>query len=126
MSADPTTNAAIRRRYEAGKRLSDAAVLNTVEVSPGNGAVTTPGADTDVHVVNPDGTNSVDLDAVAEQGRTLTVVHNGGSNTPLVFFADSDFVGTAPANLDAAGDTATVQNIDGTNAGWVVLATGSA
>ena len=78
--AEPTTNAAIRKRYEDGKFLNDGAQGNTATDSPGNGAATAVGADTDVHIVNPDGTNSVDLDAAAEEGREVTVVHNGGSN----------------------------------------------
>lgn len=122
----PTTNAAIRGRYEAGKPLNDGAPKHTVTDDPANGADTAVDEDTDVHVVNPDGTNAVDLDNAAEEGRQVTIVHNGGASTPTLSFADADFVGTGPADLTAAGATATVQNIDGTASGWVVVATGSA
>jgi hypothetical protein len=124
--SDPTTQAAIRTRYEDGGLLNDGAPRNAVTDSPGNGADTVVGTDTDVHVVNPDGTNTVDLSNAEEAGRVITVVHNGGANTPVVGFADADFVGTGPANLTTAGDTATVVNIDGTASGFVVVATGSA
>lgn len=124
--SDPTTEAAIRRRYEAGNLLNDGAPKNTVTDDPGNGSDTVVGGDTDVHVVNPDGTNTVDLSNAEEAGRVVTVVHNGGANTPAVGFADADFVGTGPSNLSNAGATATVANVDGTAGGWVVVATGSA
>lgn len=123
---EPTTNAEIRARYEAGQFLNDGAVLNVVEDDPANGADTAVGADTDVHLVNPDGTNSVDLDAAAQAGREVTVVHNGGDSTPTLSFDDADFVGTGPSNMTSAGDTATLLNTDGTTSGWVVKATGSA
>lgn len=122
----PTTNAQIRARYEAGETLNDGAPLNVVEDSPANGGATTVGADTGVHLVNPDGTNSVDLDTAAEAGRVVTVVHNGGASTPTLSFTDADFVGTGPSNMTAAGATATVLNTDGETSGWVVVATGSA
>ncbi len=125
--SDPTTNAAVRRRHEEGKRLADGAVLNTATDEPANGAATVVGGDTDVHVVTPDGTNTVDLSNAEEAGREVTVVHgSGGANTPAVAFDDADFVGTGPANLGSAGATATVQNVDGTASGWVVVSTGSA
>lgn len=121
-----TTNAEIRERYEDGTYLVDGAQKNTVVDSPANAANTVVGADTDVHVANPDGTNTVDLSNAAEEGREVTVVHNGGAATPTLSFADADFVGTGPANMTSAGATATVLNIDGTASGWVVVATGSA
>lgn len=121
-----TTNEEIRQRYENGSLLNDGAPRNTATDSPGNGAATAVAADTDVHVVNPDGTNSVDLSAAAEAGRVVTVVHNGGANTPTLTFTDADFVGTGPANITSAGATATVLNTDGTASGWAVVATGSA
>jgi len=124
--SDPTTQAAIRTRYEDGVLLNDGAPRNTATDSPGNGAATAVAGDTDVHVVNPDGTNTVDLSNAEEAGRVITVVHNGGANTPAVAFDDADFVGTGPANLGSAGATATVANVDGTASGWVVVATGSA
>lgn len=124
--AGPTTQAEIRDRYENGKYLNDGAQRNVVEDSPGNGADTTVGAATDVHLVNPDGTNSVGLDDAAEEGRQITVVHNGGSNTPTLSFADADFVGTGPSDVSNEGATATLLNTDGTTSGWVVVATGSA
>lgn len=122
----PSTNAAVRARYDDGKLLNDGANQNAVTDAPANGADTVVDADADVHVVTADGTNTVDLSNAEGEGRTVTVVHNGGANTPAVAFADADFVGTGPANLSAAGDTATVQNIDGTASGWVVVGTGSA
>jgi len=124
--AEPTTNAAIRKRYEDGKRLTDGATLNGALDEPSNGADTVVAEDTDAHAVKPDGTNTVDLSNVSEEGREIIVGHIGGSNTPVVAFDDADFVGTGPSNLDTAGDTATVLNIDGTASGWVVIATGSA
>lgn len=122
----PTTNAEIRDRYERGLHLVDGAQRNTATDAPANAANTVVGADTDVHIVTADGTNSVDLSNAAEEGRAVTVVHNGGANVPTVAFTDTDFVGTGPADLTAAGATATVLNIDGTASGWVVLAEGSA
>ncbi|MFC4549386.1 MULTISPECIES: hypothetical protein [Halorussus] len=124
--AGPTTNAEIRERYENGKHLADGAVGNVVTDSPANAADTVVGADTDVHVVTADGTNTVDLSGAAEAGRVVTVVHNGGAATPTLSFTDADFVGTGPANITSAGATATVCNVDGTASGWVVIATGSA
>lgn len=124
--AEPTTNAAVRKRYEDGKFLNDGAQRNAATDSPANGASTTVAADTDVHIVNPDGTNAVDLDTAAEEGREVTVIHNGGANVPTLSFADTDFVGTGPADMTSAGATATVLNTDGTTSGWVVVATGSA
>ena len=122
----PTTNEQVRRRYEAGEYLNDGAVENAATDSPGNGADTVVGEDTDVHVVTADGTNTADLSNVAEEGREVTVVHDGGSNTPTVSFDGADFVGTAPSDLTSAGATVTIQNIDGTAAGWVEISTGSA
>ena len=115
-----TTNNRVREHFEGE------ASPYTETVSPGNGAATAVGEDIRTHVVNPDGTNSVDLDVVAEKGHTVTVVHNGGANTPTLSFADTDFVGTGPANMTSAGATATLRNVDGTTSGWVVVATGSA
>lgn len=115
-----TTNNRVREHFEG-----DASpYVDTV--SPANGAATAVGTDTRTHVVNPDGTNAVDLDAAAREGQEVTVVHNGGANTPTLSFADADFVGTGPANLSSAGATATVRNVDGTTSGWVVVSTGSA
>ncbi|GGO01786.1 hypothetical protein [Haloarcula pellucida] len=122
----PTTNAEIRERYENGDPLNDGAPGKVATDAPANGASTTVPADADVHAVTADGTNAVDLDTAAEEGRVVTVVHNGGANTPTLSFADADFVGTGPANLSSAGATATVRNIDGTTSGWVVAGTGSA
>jgi hypothetical protein len=124
--AGPTTNAEIRDRYENGKQLVDGPKQNVVEDSPANGAETAVGADTDVHKVNPDGTNAVNLDNAADEGREVMVAHNGGANTPTLSFADADFVGTGPADMTNAGATATLVNVDGTNSGWVVKSTGSA
>lgn len=125
--SDPTTNAAVRRRYEEGKPLNDGAPEATATDAPANGAATVVAEHTDVHVVTPDGTNTVDLSNVAEAGREVTVVHGpGGANSPAVAFDDADFVGTGPANLGSAGATATIQNTDGTASGWVVVSTGSA
>jgi len=121
-----TTNAAIRDRYERGLTLNDGAPENVATDSPANGADTVVGEDADVHVVTADGTNTVDLSGAAEEGRQVTVVHNGGASTPTLSFADADFVGTGPANMTSAGATATVQNVDGTASGWVVVSTGSA
>ncbi|MDR9431734.1 MAG: hypothetical protein RI568_13685 [Natronomonas sp.] len=124
---DPTTNAAVRRRYEAGQSLNDGAPKATATDEPANGADTAVAADTGVHIVTPDGTNTVDLSNAEEAGCEVTVVHAaGGANTPAVAFDDADFVGTGPANMTSAGATATVQNTDGTASGWVVVSTGSA
>ena len=117
----PTTNAEMRERYEGGQLLNDGAPRNTATDAPANGADTAIAADTDIHVVTADGTNTVDLSNVSEAGRDIVVVHNGGANTPAVAFADADFVDTGPANLTAAGETARIANIDGTASGWVVL-----
>lgn len=121
-----TTQEEIRERYGAGLSLNDGAPRNAANDAPGNGAVTSVAEDTDVHIVTADGTNTVDLDAAADQGREVTVVHDGGANTPTLSFADADFIGTGPSNLTSAGATATVFNTDGTASGWVVIATGSA
>jgi len=94
--------------------------------APANAADTVVAEDADVQAVTADGTNTVDLSNAAAEGRQVTVVHNGGANTPTLSFTDADFVGTGPANMTAAGATATVRNIDGTASGWVVVATGSA
>lgn len=118
---EPTTNAAIRARFEAGDSLNDGAPLNAATDAPANAADTVVAAGTDVHVVTADGTNTVDLSNAEEAGREVTVVHNGGANTPTVAFDDADFVATGPADLTAAGDTARVVNIDGTASGWVVV-----
>ncbi|WP_254766510.1 hypothetical protein [Salinilacihabitans rarus] len=115
----PTTNARVRAHFEG-----DSPYVATD--SPANGADTVVGETTRTHVVSADGTNTVDLSNAAAEGHEVTVVHNGGANTPAVSFADADFVGTGPANMTSAGATATVRNIDGTASGWVVVATGSA
>lgn len=117
---DPTTNAAVRNHFE------DDASPYVATDSPGNGSDTVIPANTRTHVCNPDGTNSVDLDSAAREGHTVTVVHNGGANTPTLAFTDADFVGTGPADITSAGATATLLNTDGTTSGWVVVATGSA
>jgi len=117
---EPTTNARVRDYFEGG----DGSYAETL--SPGNGAAVAPSADTRTAVVTPDGTNTVDLSNNERQGHVITVVHNGGANTPTLAFDDADFVGTGPANLANAGATATLKNVDGTASGWVVVATGSA
>lgn len=124
--AGPTTNAEIRERYENGSFLVDGPQKNAAVDSPANAANTVVASDSDVHIVNPDGTNLVDLSNVHEEGRSVTVVHNGGASTPTVTFDGANFVGTAPADLTAAGATVTITNIDGTSSGWVVTGTGSA
>lgn len=116
----PTTQAAIRDHFE-----DDPSPYLATD-APGNGSDTVVAANTRAHVVTADGTNTADLDAAAREGHEVTVVHDGGANTPEVAFTDADFVGTGPANLTAAGDTATLLNTDGTTSGWVVKATGSA
>ena len=121
-----TTNEKIRRRYETGETLNDGAPGNVATDAPANAADTVVAEDADVQAVTADGTNTVDLSNAAAEGRQVTVVHNGGANTPKLSFTDADFVGTGPANMTAAGATATVRNIDGTASGWVVVATGSA
>ncbi|WP_226043486.1 hypothetical protein [Natrinema sp. DC36] len=121
-----TTNERVRSRFEDGKYLNDGARGNVATDAPANGADTVVSEDADTHVVTADGTNTVDLSSAAEEGREVTVVHNGGASTPTVSFTDADFVGTGPSNMTAAGATATVRNIDGTASGWVVVATGSA
>jgi len=124
--ADPTTNAAVRDRFERGLPLNDGAPGKVATDAPANAADTVVDENTDVHVVTADGTNTVDLSGISEAGREVTVVHDGGANTPTVSFADADFVGTGPANLTSAGATATVKNVDGSASGWVVISTGSA
>jgi len=121
-----TTNEKIRRRYENGETLNDGGPGNVATDAPANAADTVVAEDADVQAVTADGTNTVDLSNAAAEGRQVTVVHNGGANTPTLSFTDADFVGTGPANMTAAGATATVRNIDGTASGWVVVATGSA
>jgi len=121
-----TTQQEIRDRYTDGLALNDGAPGNASTDAPANVDDTVVAEDTDVHIVTADGMNTVRLEAVAEEGREVTVVHNGGAATPTVSFSAADFVGTGPADLTAAGETATVSNIDGTASGWVVIATGSA
>lgn len=123
--AQPTTNAAIRERYEAGDQLNDGAPEHTTTVTPSTDADAVAEADTDVLLVETDGTNTVDASQAVESGRVLRVVCSVADGT-AVAFADADFVGTGPSNLTSAGATATIQNIDGTTSGWVVLGTGSA
>lgn len=120
----PTTNARIRDHFE-GDNASDGDPYTATD-APANAANTVVAENTRLHVVTADGTNTVDLSNAAREGHALTVVHNGGANTPAVAFTDADFVGTGPANLTAAGATATVKNVDGTATGWVVVGTGSA
>jgi hypothetical protein len=98
----------------------------TETLDPGNGSDANVSEDTEVAIINPDGTNSVVPDNAAKAGRTLTVVHNGGASTPTLSFADADFVGTGPANLTSEGATETIKNIDGTTSGWVQVGSGSA
>lgn len=117
---EPTTNARIRDYFEG----ADGSYAETL--SPGNGAAVAPSEDTRTAVINPDGTNTVDLSNNERQGHVVTVIHNGGANTPTLSFTDADFVGTGPSNITSAGATATLLNTDGTASGWVVLATGSA
>jgi len=118
--SEPTTNAAIRDHFEG----DDGAYAETL--SPGNGAAVAPSEDTRLARINPDGTNTVDLSNNEREGHVITVIHNGGSNTPTLSFDDADFVGTGPSNITSAGATATLLNTDGTSSGWVVVATGSA
>ena len=94
--------------------------------APANGGTTTVPDRVRTHVVTADGTNTVDLGVAAREGHEVTIVHDGGSNTPAIAFDDADFVGTGPSNLTSQGATATVRNIDGTTNGWVVVSTGSA
>ncbi len=122
----PTTNAEIRDRYERDLALADGARRNVTTDAPGNGADTVVAEDADVHVATCDGTNTVDLSTAAAEGRVVTVVHDGGANTPTLAFTDADFVATGPSNITTQGATATVMNVDGTTSGWVVIATGSA
>lgn len=122
MSAQ-TTNEAMRERYRADRPLADG---NVETVAPDNAADAVVPKDADVVLVTCDGTNTVDLDNAADEGREVTVVHNGGATTPTVEFADADFVGTGPADMTSEGATATLRNVDGTTSGWVVKSTGSA
>lgn len=114
-----TTNNRLREHFEG-----DSPYVATAE--PDNGGATAVDEHVRVHVVTADGTNTVDLDDAAREGHEVTVVHDGGANTPTVAFDDADFVGTGPANMTSQGATATVRNIDGSASGWVVIATGSA
>lgn len=115
-----TTQERLRDHFE------DDASPYSEELSPANGADVAPATDTRLARVNPDGTNTVDLSNNEREGHEVTVVHNGGANTPTLAFTDADFVGTGPANMTSAGATATLVNVDGTSSGWVVKATGSA
>ena len=117
---EPTTNARVRDYFEG----HDGSYAETLD--PANGAAVAPSEDTRTARVNPDGTNTVDFSNNEREGHVITVVHNGGSNTPVLSFDDADFVGTGPSNINSAGATATLLNIDGTSSGWVVVATGSA
>lgn len=117
---EPTTNARVRDYFEG----DDESYTETLD--PANGAAVAPSEDTRVARINPDGTNTVDLSNNERAGHRVTVVHNGGANTPTLAFDDADFVGTGPSNITSAGATATLLNIDGTASGWVVVATGSA
>lgn len=116
-----TTNNRLRQYFEGD---SGSPYLHSA--APSNGGATSVPETARTHVVTADGTNTVDLDAAAREGHTVTVVHNGGANTPTLSFDDADFVGTGPSNITTQGATATVRNIDGTASGWVVVATGSA
>jgi hypothetical protein len=118
--SEPTTSARVRDHFEG----QDGAYAE--ELSPGNGAAVAPSEDTRTARINPDGTNSVDLSNNEREGHVITVVHNGGANTPTIAFDDADFVGTGPSNITSAGATATLLNADGTASGWVVVATGNA
>jgi len=118
--SEPTTNAAIRDYFEGGSG------TYSEVLSPANGAAVAPSDNTRAARVNPDGTNTVDLSDNEREGHVVTVIHNGGSNTPTLSFDDADFVGTGPANITSAGATATLLNTDGTASGWAVVATGSA
>lgn len=116
----PTTNARIRDHFED----DPSPYVETDD--PANDADTVVAANTRTHIVNPDGTNSVDLDAASREGHIVTIVHNGGDDTPTLSFADADFVGTGPSDITSAGGTATLLNTNGETSGWVVVATGSA
>ena len=121
----PTTNAQIRERYARGLYLNDGAQLNVADDEPDEDADTVVAADTDIHVVDIDGTNTVDLDAAASAGRVVTVVVDDDTGT-AADFADADFVGTGPDNLTASGQSATVANVTGEDSGWITVAEGSA
>jgi len=114
-----TTNNRVREHFEG-----DSPYVATD--SPATDADTTVAENTRVHIVTADGTNTVVLDEAAAEGQEVTIVHDGGANTPTLSFADADFVGTGPSNLTTQGATATVKNVDGTASGWVVVGTGSA
>lgn len=91
----------------------------TETASPSNGASVAPSAGTELFIVNPDGTNTVNPDNVATQGRRVVIVHNGGANTPTISFDSADFVGNTPTNMSTAGDTTEIMNTDGSTSGWV-------
>lgn len=121
----PSTLAAIRERFIDGKLLNDDAelvgsTLNTETLEPSNGGDAVIPADAHVVAVTPDGTNTVDLDNVAEEGYVVHVVHDaGGASTPTIAYDDADFVGSGPSDNTTAGTSDTVINIDGTTTGWV-------
>ncbi|QRY26365.1 MULTISPECIES: hypothetical protein [Halobacterium] len=115
-----TTNARVRAHFEG----EGSPYVATDE--PNNGADTVVDGEVRTHVVTGDGTNIVDLSAAARLGHEVTVVHNGGANTPKLSFDDANFVGTGPGDLTSAGATATVKNVDGSPSGWVVTGTGGA
>jgi len=115
-----TTNSRVRGHFEG-----DASPYVAAD-NPANGADTVVDDEVRTHVVTADGTNTVDPSNAAREGHTVTVVHDGGANTPTLAFDDADFVGTGPSNITTQGATATITNIDGTTSGWVVVSTGSA
>lgn len=121
----PTTNAQIRERFDDGRYLNDGATLNVATDEPANDADTVVAEGTDIHVVDIDGTNSVDLDAAAQAGRVVRVVVDDDTGTAAAF-TDADFLGTGPSNLTASGQSATVANVNGETTGWITLAEGSA
>lgn len=117
---DPTANNTIVRNVYGVRDSRIAAIDNLTEsLSPSTtGGSVTPAEDTETATITPDGTTTVNLSGTDERsGRSILVVmDSGGTNSPSVTFDGADFVGTAPGDLAAAGESVEVQYI---GTGWV-------
>jgi hypothetical protein len=117
---DPSdANTIVRNVY--GVRDSRIAAIDSIteSLSPSTtGGSVTPAEDTEMAIITPDGATTTDLAGTDERsGRSMLVVmDSGGTNSPSVTFDGVDFVGTAPSDLTAAGQSVEVQYI---GTGWV-------
>lgn len=108
--------------FKGSKARGQSRNLITETVSPANGADVTPASDTELLLVNPDGTNTIKLDNLDDQqGARLVVVHNGGSSTPTIAFESADFTDSGPSNITTDGASATIINFEGAAGGWTVV-----